>query len=189
MGKKDRSQVAGVSCREYSDGVSQVQAEAEALIEDAIRPIQACQKQLDSKALHGPYGKQQMVETIYGAVADLKTHRLARIIRRRFMARLATDDDGFDIVRALIVLALPNLQLAVVANWTGAIHLAEQHHITPGKVRAFLYVKGGINRCADLYRRRPVAADSDDEDEPNEPNLSWKRTGGRMLVGMRRLYD
>ena len=48
MRKKDRSQVAGVICRDRSDSVFQVQAEA--IIEPAIRRIQVCQKQLDSKA-------------------------------------------------------------------------------------------------------------------------------------------
>ena len=62
MGKKDRSQVAGVICRDRSDGVFQVQAEAEAIIEHAIRQIQADQKQLDRKAL---------VEESPDAAADL----------------------------------------------------------------------------------------------------------------------
>ena len=60
MRKKDRSQVAGVICRDRSDGVFQVQAEA--IIEHAIRQIQACQKQVDRKAL---------VEESPDAAADL----------------------------------------------------------------------------------------------------------------------
>ena len=79
MRKKSRSKLAGVSCRSDSAPGSKVRAEADAIIEGAIERIHVCQQKLDRKVLHGPYGKQQMVETIYGAVADLRRHRLANV--------------------------------------------------------------------------------------------------------------
>ena len=133
---------------------AEVKAEADAIIEGAIERIHACQQKLDGKALHGPYGKQQTVETIYGAAADLRRHRLATVIKRRLMKRRGRGDSALDIVEALMVLALPNLHPAVVTNWTNAIHLAEEHHIRSWKVRGFLYAKGGINRCSALYREQ-----------------------------------
>jgi hypothetical protein len=56
-------------------------------------------------------------------------------------------------------------------------------------VRGFLYVKGGINRCADLYRREFVGRDLDDEDETYRPSMLPKRSGRGMPMGMRALYD
>ena len=189
MAKRTQSQNVKVGRGRDRAGVSEAKAEANAMIDRAIGQVQACQKQIDRKALHGAYGKQQMVETIYGAVADLRTHRLATRIKAQLMARLATSAGALDIVQGLIVLALPNLQPAVVANWTCAIHLAEDHHVRPGKVRGFLYVKGGINRCADLYRKRLTGRDLDNEDETYRPRMLPKRSSRGMPMGMRGLYD
>ena len=129
-----------------------------------------------------------MVETIYGAVADLTKHRLATVIKRRLMKRRGRGDSALDIVEALMVLALPNLHPAVVTNWTNAIHLAEEHHIRSWKVRGFLYAKGGINRCSALYREQLKLRELDD-DEPYEPYESPKQTRHKIPVGIRGLYD
>ena len=107
MRKKTRSKQARVGGRKDAAPGSKVRAEADAIIERAIQRIHVCQQKLDRKVLHGPYGKQQMVETIYGAVADLRRHRLANVIKRRLMRRLGTDDAAFDIVEGLINLAHP----------------------------------------------------------------------------------
>ena len=87
MGIKRGPEVPGVRARRDTSPGHKVRAEADEMIERAIRRIHACQNQLDTKALHGPYGRQQMVETIYGAVADLTKHRLATVIKRRLMKR------------------------------------------------------------------------------------------------------
>jgi hypothetical protein len=185
VANKSRSQAAQVERRSDTGPGYRVKAEADGMIERAIRRIHACQQQLDRKALRGPYGKQELVETIYGAVAELKNHRLANVIKRRLMTRRRTDEGALEIVEALIVLALPNLHPAVVTNWTNAIHLAEDHHVRPFKVRAFLYAKGGINRCSALYREQ-LKLRVLDEDEPYELP---KRPAYKMPVGMRGLYD
>ena len=130
-----------------------------------------------------------MVETIYGAAADLRRHRLANVIKRRLMRRLGTDDAAFDLVEGLINLARPATHPAVVANWTGAVHLAEKRHISPWQVRAFLYAGGGINRCADLYREEFAHEDDVEEDEPYGPSMISTKTRFTMPVGMRGLYD
>ena len=88
MRKKSRSKQARVGGRKDAAPGSKVRAEADAIIERAIERIHACQQKLDRKVLHGPYGKQQMVETIYGAASDLRRHRLANVIKRRLMKRL-----------------------------------------------------------------------------------------------------
>jgi hypothetical protein len=56
-------------------------------------------------------------------------------------------------------------------------------------VRAFLYAKGGINRCADLYREQLAHRDDVEEDEPYGPSMDSKRTRHKMPVRMRGLYD
>ena len=82
------------------------------------------------------------------------------------MKRLGADDAAFDLVEGLINLARPATDPAVVANWTNATHFAEEHHVRPWKVRAFLWRMGGINRCADLYREEFAHQDDVEEDEP-----------------------
>ena len=189
MRKKSRSKPARVGGRKDAAPGSKVRAAADAIIEGAIERIHACQQKLERKVLHGPYGKQQMVETIYGAAADLRRHRLANVIKRRLMRRLGPDDAAFDIVRGLINLARPATHPAVVANWTDATHFAEEHHISPWQVRAFLYARGGINRCADLYREEFAHQDDVEEDEPYGPSMISKKTRFTTPVGMRGLYD
>jgi hypothetical protein len=178
-----------VSGRDDTAPGSEVKAEADAMIERAVRRIQECQQKLNRRVFHWPYGKQQMVETIYGAAADLRRHRLANVIKRRLMRRLGADDSAFDLVEALINLARPATHPAVVANWTDAVHFAEEHHTSPWQVRAFLWRMGGINRCADLYREEFAHQDEVEEDEPYGPSMISKKTRFTMPVGMRGLYD
>ena len=77
----------------------------------------------------------------------------------------------------------------MVANWTEAVHFAEEHHISPEKVRGFLWFKGGINRCADLYREEFAHQDEVEEDEPYGPSMISTKTRFTMPVGMQRLHD
>jgi len=186
---KKKSKIAEVKNLRKPNVVSAAQTEADAMIEGAIRRIHGCQDKLNKRTLHGSYGKQQMVEVIYGAVADLERSRRATVIKYRLVKRLGADDKGFDVVRGLIEVALPDLHPAVVMNWTYAIHLAQDHHIRPWKVRAFLFVNGGINRSADLYRRELAQRDQDDEYESYRPNGSRKRTAPKLPTGRWSLYD
>ena len=89
----------------------------------------------------------------------------------------------------MINLARPATHPAVVANWTAAVHLAEEHHVQRWKVRAFLWRMGGINRCADRYREEFAHQDEVEEDEPYGPSMISKKTRFTMPVGMRGLYD
>jgi hypothetical protein len=173
-------------------GLPEVTTRAEAEIDDAVKRIRNGQRKLDRKELHGSCGKQQLVETIYGAVNGLERHRLPNVIKRRLVKRLGDDRNGFDIVRGLIVLALPNLQSPVVTNWTHAVQLAQGHHVRPSKVRGFLYVKGGINRCADLYREQAAGRREEDENEEEEtyrPRKPSKRVRHGLPAGMMTLYE
>jgi hypothetical protein len=171
--KKSRPKSARVSGRSEIAPGSKVRAEADAKIERAIERVHICQQKLDRKVLHGPYGKQQMVETIYGAAADLRRHRLADVIKRRSMKRLGADDTAFDLVEALINLARPATHPAVVANWTNATHFAEEHHVRPWT----------------LYREEFAHQDAVEEDEPYGPSMVSKRIRFKMPEGMRGLYD
>ena len=71
MRMKRGPEVAGVRARSDTAPGDKVKAEADEMIERAIRRIHACQNQLDRKALHGPYGRQQMVETIRAGLGNL----------------------------------------------------------------------------------------------------------------------
>ena len=102
---------------------------------------------------------------------------------------MGTDDAAFDLVRGLINLARPATHPAVVANWTDATHFAEKHHISPEKVRGFLWFRGGLNRCAKRYREEFAHQDEVEEDEPYGPSMISKKARFKMPVGMQRLHD
>src|ERR1035438_2932417 len=77
----------------------------------------------------------------------------ARIIWDRLARRL--DEDSVDSddhpVELLIRLALPEVKHAV-ANWVDAIRFGESHNVRPFKLRGYLYIKGGLVQCAELFR-------------------------------------
>ncbi len=127
----------------------------DALIDAGVRRIRAAQADFDNGVIHGAYGKQSIVQTICGVYRDLAADPLTTAIFRRLRTRLQIDaDENFDPLGGLITLALPDLQEPVVANWTDAIRLAIDSHVRSQKVRGFLYITGGINRAARLYRQR-----------------------------------
>ena len=62
-------------------------------------------------------------------------------------------------------------------------------HTSLRNTRAFLYAKGGINRCAKLYREEFAHQDEVEEDEPYGPSMISTKTRFTMPVGMQRLHD
>ena len=145
---------AGILEQEQSKRDRLLAADLDATIDDGVRRIRAAQAGFDNGVIHGAYGKQSIVQTIYGVYRDLAADRLAAAIFRRLRTRLQIDaDENFDPLDGLITLALLDLQEPVVANWADAIRLAIDSHVRSHKVRGFLYIKGGINRAARLYRQ------------------------------------
>jgi len=163
---------------------------AEKAIDAAVAKIRTVEAKFTAGILHGAYGKQELVQACYGAFVDLERHRLSLIIHRR-LAKLMDVDKATDLVALLIGCALPDLTPAVVSNWAAAIRFARGHHVRPFKVRAFLYVKGGINACATLHRAGGVARmerslSDDDEDRLTRRRGTrkpvWKAPAGRRLL-------
>ena len=58
------------------------------------------------------------------------------------------------LLELVIHAALPNIEPPVVLNWVDAIRLGEACHVRPDKLRAFLYAKDGLVRCALEFRAR-----------------------------------
>ncbi len=194
MRKKNKSRRArsGAAANRDNAALPDMVCTAENEIDAAVAKIRAVDAKFTAGILHGAYGKQELVQACYGAFVDLERHRLSLIIHRR-LAKLTDADTATDFVALLIGCASPDLTPAVVSNWAAAIHFARAHHIRPFKVRAFLYLKGGINACATLHRAGGGAGTErslleDDEDRlprrrgPRKP--VWKAPAGR-----RRLSD
>jgi hypothetical protein len=98
----------------------------------------------------------------------------------------------------LIKVALPEVQANVVAIWVDAIRYGEAHHVRPHKLRSFFHVKGGLVRCARLYREeeqnKPVAEENaaldkrDRKEEREQARRARRRARCSMPDGMRSLY-
>jgi hypothetical protein len=95
----------------------------------------------------------------------------------------------------LIKVALPEVQANVVAIWVDAIRYGETHHVRPDKLRSFFHVKGGLVRCARLYReeeqnrRVEEASEVQDwnEEREQEARRAKRRARWTMPDGMRSL--
>ena len=102
----------------------------------------------------GPYGKQALLQTIYEVYCGWSPDQ-QRQIRRRLAERLPEDHDPKPhLLELLIHAALPSIKLQVIRLWADAIRLGEACHVRPDKLRAFLYAKRGLVRCAEEFRER-----------------------------------
>jgi hypothetical protein len=176
---------------------------ADALIGPAIRHIRKTWAKLGSRQLGaGPYGKQQLLQEIYGVYRSWRDRGLIQEIWARLAAALKdqTIDESAHLVDLLIRVALPELQTQVAANWVDAIRYGESHHVRPSKLRGFLFVKGGLVRCA-LYQRQTqknkggqkdiTRFETEDGEARSEQARSERRRRTRrsIPVGMRGLFD
>jgi hypothetical protein len=130
------------------------QSELDALIGRGIARIRKTWRKLGSFKLGaGPYGKQLLLQEIYIVYCGWRDSGKAGFIWDRLARRLdcASGDSGEHPVELLIRLALPEVKHAV-ANWVDAIRFGESHNVRPFKLRGCLHIKGGLVRCAELFR-------------------------------------
>ena len=153
--------------------------------------------------MRGAYGKQSLLETIYTVYVGWWNGGDAAGIRVELVRRLADETIPADahLLELLIRVSLPDVELNVVRTWVDAIRYAEDRHVRSFKLRGFLWVKGGLVRCARLYReaqeKRLKEAEIDRLNaEDREAGIKQARRARRrrraqvsMPVGMRSLYD
>ena len=118
------------------------------LIDAAAIEIQACWE----STRRGPFGKQQVLQSIYDAYRKWPTAQLDGI-RARLGDRLNyRSPERYALLRLLIEVALPHVESQVANLWVDAIKYGEAHHVRPQKLRGFLYHRGGLVRCAQMFR-------------------------------------
>ena len=192
MVKKHR-QIREISRRKQSDS----------LIDPGINRIRKTWAKLGSRKLRaGPYGKQHLLQEIYTVYCGWRDKGLTEQIWARLAARLSdqTIDRSAHLLDLLIRAALPQVRRNVATTWVDAIRYGETQHIRPFKLRGFLYLKGGLVRCARLYRQAQQDKRAQEEiarldEEESEARSQQARRERRqrarrsMAVGMQPLFD
>jgi hypothetical protein len=131
-----------------------VEPKPDDLLASAIRVIRETWACIQRKELRGPYGKQSILQRIYEVYCGWDPIQRRQI--RRGLAQALPEDRRATphLLELLIHAALPSVEPPVVLNWSDAIRLGEACHVQPSKLRAFLYAKGGLVRCAAEFRAR-----------------------------------
>ena len=102
----------------------------------------------------GPYGKQNLLQPIYQIYCGWDPIQRCQI-GRKLAQQLSEDRRAIPHLSELLIhAALPSIEPPVVLNWVDAIRLGEACHVRPSKLRGFLYIKGGLVRCAKEFRER-----------------------------------
>jgi hypothetical protein len=137
-----------------SDQPAEKSNQLDEIIDRGIGQIRGTWDQLERKELHGPYGKQELLGAIYSVY-----WRWDEGDRGKIRCRLASLLSGKAIKRSthlvelLIKGALPDeVEPNVIKIWVDTIRYGEANHVRPFKLRGFFYLKGGLVRCARLYR-------------------------------------
>ena len=87
----------------------------------------------------GPYGKQNLLQTIYEVYGGWSLDQKHQIGRRLVQHSSQTRRTKPHLLEPLIHAALPSIEPPVVLNWVDAIRLGEACNVQPSKLRAFLY--------------------------------------------------
>ena len=122
-------------------------------LDAGIAKIRRTWWRIENKELRGAYGRQQLLQDIYAIYCQWDNQDIVPEIHGRLNQRLEVEEGvDFDVLSLLIQISLPHIQLASVDMWTSAIRYGQHNHVRPWKLRGFLWVKGGLERCARLYR-------------------------------------
>ena len=102
----------------------------------------------------GRPASKQLLQEIYRVhcgweANDLVDHICVRL-KKGFGVKSNAD---VDVIYLLIQAALPEVAVGLVGTWVAAIRYGEHFHVAPSRRRGFLYIKGGLARCARLYRQ------------------------------------
>jgi hypothetical protein len=131
------------------------------LLASAIRVIRetwACNRK-------GPYGKQNLLQTIYQVYDEWSLDQKRQIGRRLVQHSAQTRRTKPHLLELLIQAALPKIKRQVVLNWSDAIRLGQTCHVQPSKLRAFLFARDGLVRCAEEFRERQAEEERREEEQ------------------------
>src|SRR5215207_2156627 len=131
------------------------------LLASAIRVIRetwACNRK-------GPYGKQNLLQTIYQVYDEWSLDQKRQIGRRLLPHPPENRRTKPHLLELVIEAALPMIQPPVVELWVDAIRLRQACHVQPSKLRGFLYAKGGLVRCAEEFRERQAEEERREEEQ------------------------
>ena len=131
------------------------------LLASAIRVIQ----ETWARNRKGPYGKQNLLQTIYQVYDGWSLDQKRQIGRRLVQHASQTRRTKPHLLELLIHDALPSIEPPVVLNWSDAIRLGAASHVQPSNLRAFLYAKGGLVRCALEFREQQAEQQRQEEEQ------------------------
>jgi hypothetical protein len=113
----------------------------------------------------GPYGKQVLLQTIYQVYDEWSRNQKLQIGRRLLPHPPENRRTKPHVLELVIHAALPNMEPPVVLNWVDAIRLGAACNVQPSNLRAFLYAKGGLVRCAEEFRERQAEEERREEEQ------------------------
>jgi len=90
----------------------------------------------------GPYGKQNLLQTIYQVYDEWSRNQKLQIGRRLLPHPPENRRTKPHVLELVIHAALPNIEPPVVLNWVDAIRLGAACNVQPSNLRAFLYAQG-----------------------------------------------
>ena len=111
------------------------------------------------------YGKQILLQTIYQVYSEWSLDQKCQIGRRLVQHSSRKRRTKPHVLELLIHAALPAIEPPVVLTWADAIRLGEACHVQPSKLRAFLYAKGGLVRCAEEFREHQAEEQRREEEQ------------------------
>ena len=136
-------------------------------LDSGIAKIWNTWRRIERRELRGAYGVQKLLQDIYTVYCGWEAQDIVAEIYAEQNERLGVADCvEVDVLSLLIQAALPHIESATVDNWVGAIRYGQHCHVRPYKLRGFLWVKGGLARCARLYRELKGSGAGDDEFHP-----------------------
>ena len=122
-------------------------------LDAGIAKIKMTWWKIETKRLTGPYGKQQLLQDVYQVYCDWDDQDIVPEILERLKKGFDVRPNlEIDVLNLLIQAALPEVAPGVVGTWVAAIRYGQHCHVRRAKMRGFLFIRGGLARCARLYR-------------------------------------
>src|SRR3954453_17028974 len=106
-------------------------------------------------------------QTIYQVYCGWSLDQKLQIGRRLVQHSAQTRWTKPHLLELLIQAALPKIKRQVVLSWSDydAIRLGQACHVQPSKLRAFLFARDGLVRCAQEFRERQAEEERREEEQ------------------------
>lgn len=133
------------------------------LVDEGIDIIRSTWGRIHYRQFCGSYAMGSFLQDIYTVYMGWRKGLTINGTHAELMRRLADETISVDthLLELLIRVALPEIEINEVRTWVDAIRRGEAHHVQTANLRGFVYVSGGLVRCAKLFRKEQKKAEAD----------------------------